>query len=78
MTVREFFNNDFTVDGDVVIKHFNQKDNTYDINQKDNTYDILGFRFYELSEKEKDYEITYIYANQEHGLNIEVKYPNED
>lgn len=69
MTIREFFNNDFTVDGDVVIKHFNQKENTYD---------ILGFRYYELSEEEKDYEISYIYANHEHGLNIEVKYPNED
>lgn len=67
MTVREFFNNDFTVDGDVIIKHYNEADNTYD---------VLGYRYYELEDDERDYEISYIYANAD-GLNIEVEYPDE-
>lgn len=68
MTVREFFNNEFTVDGDVIIKHC--------ISEADNTYDILGYRYYELEDYELDYEIQYIYSNED-GLNIEVIYPDE-
>lgn len=68
MTVREFFNNDFTVDGDVIIKHCNS--------ETVNTYNVLGYRYYELEDDERDYEISYIYANAD-GLNIEVKYPDE-
>lgn len=53
MTIREFCNNDFTIDGDVVIKLFKEQSGTYE---------ILGYRYYELEEKEKDYIITYIYC----------------
>ena len=69
MTIREFFfNYDFTIDGEVIIKHYNVSDNSYD---------ILGYKYYELTDDEQDYKISYIYANKD-GLNIEVKYPNED
>ena len=79
MTIREFFNGDFSVDGDYVIKHYDESTDKYD---------ILGYRIYELDDEEKDYEITYIYAqmcykdikapNNYPQLIIEVKYPDED
>lgn len=63
MTIREFFDSGFIVDGEVVVKEYNPVIGTLV---------VLGFKGYGIREEVKDRKITYIYSKND-MLNIEVE-----